>query len=76
MSDDPQSTTAWNTGALGEERLGQRLNELSSDTVRVLLDRRIPGTRANIGHIAVTPTGIYVITSGEFTNSEGFSGGN
>lgn len=61
MSDDPQSTTAWNTGAIGEERLGNRLNDLSSDTMRVLHDRRIPGTKANIDHIAVTPTGIYVI---------------
>ncbi|GAA4729496.1 hypothetical protein GCM10023350_10970 [Nocardioides endophyticus] len=61
MTDDPQSTTAWDTGAIGEERLGQRLNELSSDTMRVLHDRRNPGTRANIDHIAVTPTGIHVI---------------
>jgi len=66
MTDDPQSTTAWNTGAFGEERLGQRLNELSSDTMRVLHDRRIPGTRANIDHIAVTPTGIYVIDAKKY----------
>jgi hypothetical protein len=66
MSDHPQSTTAWNTGALGEERLGQRLNELSSDTMRVLHDRRIPGTRANIDHIAITPTGIYVIDAKKY----------
>jgi hypothetical protein len=26
-----------------------------------LHDRRIPGTRANIDHLAVTPTGVYVI---------------
>jgi len=61
VSDDPQSTTAWDKGALGEERLGQRLNDLASDAMRVLHDRRIPGTRANIDHIAITPTGIYVI---------------
>jgi hypothetical protein len=61
LSDDPQSTTAWDKGAIGEERLGRRLNELSSDTMRVLHDRRVPGTRANIDHIAVTATGIYVI---------------
>jgi hypothetical protein len=66
MSDDPQSTTAWNTGALGEERLGQRLNELASDTMRVLHDRRIPGTRANIDHLAVTQTGIYVIDAKKY----------
>ncbi|UDY24902.1 nuclease-related domain-containing protein [Nocardioides sp. Kera G14] len=61
VSDDPQTTTAWNTGALGEERLGNRLNQLSSDSMRVLHDRRIPGTKANIDHIAVTPSGIFVI---------------
>lgn len=61
LSEDPQSTTAWDAGALGEERLGHRLNELASDTLRVLHDRRIPGSRANIDHLAVTPTGVYVI---------------
>jgi hypothetical protein len=63
---DPQSTKAWDTGALGEERLGGRLNELASDTLRVLHDRRIPGTRANIDHLAVTPTGIYVIDAKKY----------
>jgi hypothetical protein len=61
VTDEPQSTTAWDTGAVGEERVGQKLNELASDTLRVLHDRRIPGTRANIDHTAVTPTGVYVI---------------
>lgn len=61
VTDEPQSTKAWDTGAVGEERLGEKLNELAADTVRILHDRRIPGTRANIDHIAVTPTGIYVI---------------
>ncbi len=61
MTDDPQSTTAWRIGALGEERLGNRLNEFRADSMRVLHDRRIPGTKGNIDHIAVTPTGIYVV---------------
>lgn len=61
VTDEPQSTTAWDTGAVGEERLGHKLNELASDSIRILHDRRIPGTRANIDHVAVTPTGIYVI---------------
>lgn len=61
LSDDPQSTTAWNAGAVGEERLGRRLDDLASDTVRVLHDRRIPGSRANLDHLAVTPSGVYVI---------------
>lgn len=61
VTDDQQSTKAWDTGALGEERLGARLNELASDTLRVLHDRRIPRTRANIDHLAVPTVGVYVV---------------
>ena len=61
VTEEPQSTKAWDTGAVGEERVGEKLNELASGTLRVLHDRRIPGTRANIDHIVVTPTGVYVI---------------
>lgn len=66
LSDDPQSTKAWGTGALGEERLGNRLNEFASDSLRVLHDRRIPGSRANIDHIAVAPTGVFVIDAKKY----------
>lgn len=66
LTDDPQSTTAWQTGALGEERLGRRLNSLASDRLRVLHDRRIPGSRANIDHLAVTPSGVYVIDAKKY----------
>jgi len=61
LSDDPQSTKAWDVGAVGEERVGARLNELASESLRVLHDRRIPGTRANIDHIVVAATGVYVV---------------
>ena len=60
LTDDPQSTEAWQGGAIGEELLAERLKELP-DTVRVLHDRRIPGTRANIDHIVVSPFGVWVI---------------
>lgn len=42
LTDDPRSTTAWDVGAVGEERTGRRLNELATDALRVLHDRRIP----------------------------------
>jgi len=61
LSSDPQSTTAWATGAVGEEKLGARLNGLASSTVRVLHDRRIPRTKSNIDHIVVCPSGVFVI---------------
>jgi len=60
LSEDPQSTRAWERGAIGEELLAERLQDLP-DTVRVLHDRRIPGTRANIDHIAVSPAAVWVI---------------
>lgn len=60
LSDDPQSTRAWERGAVGEERLAKWLDGLP-DTVRVLHDRRIPGSRANIDHIVVPPSGVWVI---------------
>jgi len=66
LSDEPQSTRAWETGALGEERLGNRLNELASNTLRVLHDLRIPGSKANIDHLAVTPNGVYVIDAKKY----------
>lgn len=67
LSDESQSTTAWHTEAVGEERLGSRLTSLQSETCRILHDRRIPGSRANIDHLAVTPTGVYVIDAKRYS---------
>lgn len=61
LTEEPQSTTAWAGGARGEELLGMRLDGLAAKGVRLLHDRRIPGTKANIDHIAVGPTGVHVI---------------
>ena len=66
LGQERQSTKSWDTGALGEERLGQRLSEVCTDSLSVLHDRRIPRTRANIDHIAVTPTGIWVIDAKKY----------
>ncbi len=66
VSDDPQSTTAWDTGALGEERLGKGLDRLASDRVRMLHDRLIPRSKANIDHLAVTTSGVYVIDAKKY----------
>ena len=67
VSDEPQSTTAWARGAKGEELLGQRLARLAAQGVRVLHDRRIPRTKANIDHIAVAATGVWVIDAKRYT---------
>jgi hypothetical protein len=61
VTDEPQTTRAWKTGAEGERRVAQRLAELAGDDVLLLHDRRIPGSLANIDHIAVGPSGVFVI---------------
>lgn len=56
----PASEVAWDTGAAGEEALGAYLAKHCPDVI-VLHDRRIPRSRANLDHIAVAPSGVYVI---------------
>jgi hypothetical protein len=66
LGTERQSTKAWDTGALGEERLGNGLDRLASDHLRLLHDRRIPGSKANIDHLAVTAGGVYVIDAKKY----------
>jgi hypothetical protein len=61
LSSDPQSTTAWSTGARGEETMGRMLDALRAEGIAVLHDRRIPGTRANIDHIIISRAGVFVV---------------
>jgi hypothetical protein len=57
----PNSITAWQTGAQGELRTARLLEPLEGEGFRVLHDRKIPGSRANIDHIVIGPPGIYVV---------------
>jgi hypothetical protein len=61
ISDEPQSTRAWERGAVGEEKLARSLVGLVERGVPVLHDRRIPGSRANIDHMVVAPAGVFVV---------------
>lgn len=56
----PASEVAWSTGAAGEEALAAHLAKRCPDAI-VLHDRGIPRSRANIDHLAVAPSGVYVI---------------
>jgi hypothetical protein len=55
------STEAWGRGAAGEERVGQWLAEAVRGRGVVLHDRAVPHGRANIDHIAVVASGVWVI---------------
>jgi len=56
-----QSTEAWGRGAAGEERVGHWLDEAVRGRGVVLHDRALPHGRANIDHLAVVASGVWVI---------------
>jgi hypothetical protein len=61
LSDDPSSTRVWAQGARGERLVAEKIDELAGEHLVALHDRRIPGTKANIDHIAVTASGVWVV---------------
>src|SRR5205085_1810838 len=69
VTSEPQSTRAWASGAAGERRVAERLAVLAGEDVLLLHDRRIPGTRANIDHLAVGPAGVYVIDAKRYRDA-------
>ncbi len=60
LQDAPEHEKAWATGAIGEEALAASLAKRCPD-VLALHDRRMPRSRANIDHLAIAPSGVYVI---------------
>jgi Nuclease-related domain len=60
------TTSAWDRGGQGEARVGRYLTEAVGHTGYVLHDRRIPRTQGNIDHIAVVPSGVWVIDTKQY----------
>ena len=56
-----QSTIAWATGAEGEEATARVLDPLAHDGYVIFHDRKIPFSPANIDHLVIGPTGVFVI---------------
>lgn len=61
LQEEPQHERAWALGAAGEEVVAALLMRRCNDSVILLHDRRIPGSRANIDHLAIAPSGVWVI---------------
>lgn len=62
VTDDPQSTKAWEVGAVGEIAVGKALDKYAAKySFTVIHDRRLPNSKANIDHLAITTSGIFVI---------------
>ncbi len=61
LSDSPQSTKAWKRGAEGEEEMAASFTRRLGNQAIVLHDRMIPNSRANIDHLVIAPSGIWVV---------------
>lgn len=57
---------AWAKGAEGERIVGRVLEGIPG--VRVLHDRAVPGSPANIDHVVVAPSGVYVIDAKHYAD--------
>lgn len=65
----PNTITAWQTGAEGEAYTGRLLEPLEAQGFRILHDRKIPRSRANIDHIVIGPPGIFVVETKSYQGS-------
>ena len=65
ITPESQPTKAWKIGAEGERRVAEVLGQATG--IEVLHDRLVPGSRANIDHIAIGPAGVFVIDAKNYT---------
>lgn len=61
LVEEPQSTQAWLRGSKGERKLAEGFSQRVGDRAVLLHHRRIPRSRANIDHLAVAASGVWVI---------------
>jgi hypothetical protein len=60
MASDAAAST-WGKGSEGESRLAAFVEREVGDHVISLHDRLVPGTRGNIDHLFVAPTGVWLV---------------
>ena len=60
---------AWQCGARGERQTARLLDRLSRDGYQAFHDLAMPGSPANIDHLVVGPSGVFVIDSKQWTGS-------
>jgi hypothetical protein len=63
-----EAARAWQRGAAGERRTARLLRRLTRDGFVVFHDLAAPGTtRANVDHLVIGPSGVFVIDSKQWT---------
>jgi hypothetical protein len=63
LGEAPTHETVWARGAGGEEHVAKFLAKYLKADVVALHDRAIPGSRANIDHIVIASSGVWVVDS-------------
>jgi hypothetical protein len=72
----PQHETAFRQGSRGEQALARALERSTASSPAIILhDRRMPGGRGNIDHLAVAASGVYVIDSKNVSGRVRVTGG-
>lgn len=61
-------------GAVGEVLVGQLLDSFAADGYFHIDDRRLPGSKANIDHVLVGPTGVWIVDAKNWSGSLTLSG--
>jgi Nuclease-related domain len=64
-----EQARTWQRGAHGERRTARLLDRLARDGYVVFHDLAIPGSPANVDHLVIGPSGVFVIDSKQWTGS-------
>jgi Nuclease-related domain len=69
------ATLAWRHGAQGERQTARLLAPLERRGYQVFHDLAVPGSAANVDHLVVGPTGVFVIDSKRYRGQLRYLGG-
>jgi hypothetical protein len=64
-----EQARTWQRGAAGERRTARLLDRLTRDGYVVFHDLAVPGSPANVDHLVIGPSGMFVIDSKQWTGS-------
>jgi hypothetical protein len=64
-----EQVMAWRRGAAGERRTARLLDRLTRDGYVVFHDLAVPGSPANVDHLVIGPSGVFVIDSEQWSGS-------
>jgi hypothetical protein len=64
-----EQARTWQRGAAGERHTARLLDRLTRDGCVVFHDLAVPGSPANVDHLVIGPTGVFVIDSKQWTGS-------